>query len=149
VRAVHATRMTSRAAMMAIFASLLAFSGCGDDDGFGNKPPPPAEITVSVTIAPRGVTASPSRVGAGPIELLVSNQTGTSQRLTLQSETSDNGGRKLRQSTGPINPGDTASLKAHVDRGTYTVSAGDGAIGPGRIHVGPARRHATDRLLQP
>lgn len=149
MRPVNATRMTSWAAIMAVLVLVSGIAGCGDDDGFVNAPRPPLEITLSTAIAPTGVTVSPARVGAGPLELLVSNQTRTSQRLTLQSVTLETGGRELKQRTGPINPGDTASLKANVDPGTYTVSVDDDGIDPARIEVGPARESATDRLLQP
>ncbi|MGH2919583.1 MAG: hypothetical protein ACRDLS_13450 [Solirubrobacteraceae bacterium] len=134
---------------MAALVLAITAAGCGGNDGFGNEPRPPQEITVSATIAPTRISVSPSRFGAGPIELLVSNQTRTSQRLTLRSETLADGGRELKQSTGPINPGDTASLKADLDPGTYTVSVQDEAIDPARIVVGPPRPSAQDRLLQP
>ncbi len=149
MRPVHAPRMTPWAAIVAVVVLAFGAAGCGDDDGFGNEPRPPAEITVSATIAPKLVSVSPSRVGGGPIELLVSNQTRTSQRLTLHGHALTDGGRELKQSTGPINPGDTASLKADLDPGAYTVSVGDDAIDPAPIRVGPPRDGAKDRLLQP
>jgi hypothetical protein len=149
VRPVHATRTTSWAAIVAALALALGAVGCGDDDGFGNTPRQPEEITISATIAPKRASVSPGRLGAGPIELLVSNQTKTSQQLTLASETLDPGGRELKQSTGPINPGDTASLKANLDPGTYTVSVEDDGVAPARIVVGPKRPTGQDRLLQP
>lgn len=149
MRPVHATRMTSWAAIVAVLVLVFAVAGCGDDDGFSNAPRPPLELTLSTTVAPTGITVSPARVGAGPVELLISNQTRTSQRLTLRSLTLENGGRELKQRTGPINPGDTASLKADVDPGTFTVSVEDDGIDPGRIEVGPKRASAKDRLLQP
>jgi len=149
VRPVHGTRTTAWAACLAAFVLAFGVAGCGGDDDFVNAPRPPVEITLSAAIAPTGVTVSPARVGAGPIELLVSNQTRTSQRLTLQTETLTDGGRELKQSTGPINPGDTASLKATLHPGTYSVLVDDDAIDPARIDVGPPRASAQDRLLQP
>ncbi len=149
MRPVHATRTTAWAACLGALALAFGAAGCGGDDDFVNAPRPPAEITLSATIAPTGITVSPARVGAGPIELLVSNQTRTSQRLTLQTETLADGGRELRQSTGPINPGDTASLKATLHSGTYSVLVDGDAIDPARIDVGAARASAQDRLLQP
>jgi hypothetical protein len=130
-------------------ALALGAGGCGDDGDFGNVPRPPTEITVGATIAPKRVSVSPARLGGGPIELLVSNQTRTSQRLTLASETLATGGHTLKQGTGPINPGDTASLKATLDPGTYTVSVEDDGIAPARIVVGPRRPSGQDQLLQP
>lgn len=149
MRPLHATRMTSWAAILAVLVLVFAAAGCGDDEGFGNAPRPPLELTLSTAVAPTGITVSPTRVGAGPVELLISNQTRTSQRLTLQSLTLESGGRELKQRSGPINPGDTASLKADVDPGTFTVSVEDDGIDPARIEVGPKRESAKDRLLQP
>ena len=96
------------------------------------------------------MTVSPARFGAGSIELIASNQTATSQRLTLRSSSSSSrGGDRLDQSTGPINPGDTASLKADLTTGSYLVTARSRGIDPARIVVGPPRSSATDGLLQP
>jgi hypothetical protein len=53
------------------------------------------------------------------------------------------------QSTGPINPGDTASLKADLSAGRYLVTADPEAIAPATIVVGAAREDAEDGLLQP
>jgi hypothetical protein len=149
VRPVHAPRMTSWASIVVVLVLAFGAAGCGDDGDFANEARPPEELTVSTVITPKRVTVSPSRLGAGPVELLVSNQTTTSRRLTLQSETLGAGGRELKQSTGPINPGDTSSLKADLDPGTYTVTAGDDAIGLARIEVGAPRPSGQDRLLQP
>jgi len=46
-------------------------------------------------------------------------------------------------------PGDTASLKADLAEGIYSVSAASGTIDPARIRVGPRRESGKDRLLQP
>lgn len=126
----------------------LALAGCGDDD-FANDQRPPAPITVSAAISPVRVSVSPSRLGAGTIELIASNQTARSQRLTLSSSGRDGGEEELEQTTGPINPGDTASLKADLTEGSYLVSARSDAIDPARIIVGAVRESARDRLLQP
>jgi len=134
---------------VAVLVLALGIAGCGDDDRLDEAPRPPTEVTVSVAIAPKRVGVSPSRLGAGPVELLVSNQTTRSQRLTLQSDALADGGRELKQSTGPINPGDTASLKAELDPGTYIVVTGDDAIDPAQVEVGPLRKSGQDRLLQP
>jgi len=137
------------AALAAIVASSLAAAGCGGDDDFANSPRPAAPITVSAAISAAGVTVSPSRFGAGAIELIASNQTETSQRLTLRSTGRTSAADQLEQSTGPINPGDTASLKADLARGSYLVTARSAAIDPATIVVGPARKTAADSLLQP
>jgi hypothetical protein len=137
------------AALAAIVALSLGVAGCGGGDDFANSPRPAAPITLSAAISTARVTVSPSRFGAGAIELIASNQTPTSQRLTLRSTGSTSSTDALEQTTGPINPGDTASLKADLVRGSYLVTARSAAIGPATIVVGPPRPSGADSLLQP
>jgi hypothetical protein len=149
VRQVDAQRRMPWAAV-AVFAALgLGAAGCGSDDEFANSPRPAAAITVSAAISPERVTVSPARIGAGTIELIASNLTATSQQLTLRSQTLKGGADPLEQRTGPINPGDTASLTADLVQGTYRVTTRSGAITAATIHVGPPRPSAKDTLLQP
>lgn len=149
LRHVDAQRRMPRAAVAAIVALGLGAGGCGNDDDFANSPRPPAPITVSAAISPVRVTVSPARFGAGAIELVASNQTATSQRVTLRSRGRSGGGEELEQSTGPINPGDTASLKADLTEGSYLLTAHSAAIEPATIAVGAPRESAGDGLLQP
>jgi hypothetical protein len=149
VRQVEVQRRMPRAATAVVLAVGLGAAGCGSDGGFANSPRPPAAITVSATISPERVSVSPARLGAGTIELLASNQTTTSQRVTLRSQAAPPGGEPIQQSTGPINPGDTASLKADLPSGRYLVTARSDAITPATIVVGSAREDAGDGLLQP
>ena len=51
--------------------------------------------------------------------------------------------------TAPISPRDTATLKADVTPGRYTVHVGGGAIRAARLRVGPERASAQNDLLQP
>lgn len=135
--------------MAAVVSFAVLISGCGGDDDFANSPRRPTPISVAATIAPSRVSVSPSRFGAGPIELLASNQTTSSQRLTLRSAAAAADSEPLQQSTGPINPGDTASLSADLAPGSYTVSVGAGAIAPARIEAGAPRPSGQDRRMQP
>ena len=128
-------------------AVAFALAGCGDDD-FANDPRAPARITLAAVISPTSVTVSPSRLGAGTVELIASNLTSRSQRVSLSSLAPE-GDPPLRQRTGPINPGDTASLTAVLSEGTYRVTASSAAIAPATIRVGPPRSSGQDTLLQP
>jgi hypothetical protein len=130
-------------------ALAVGLGGCGGDGGFANDERAPAPITLSAAITPTNVTVSPSRLGSGTIELIASNLTPTSQQLTLTSQSLQGGAAALEQRTGPINPGDTASLTADVTQGTYRVTTRSDAIAPATIRVGPARTGAQDQLLQP
>jgi multidrug efflux pump subunit AcrA (membrane-fusion protein) len=151
VRLVDVQRRMPRAASAALVTLGIGvgLAGCGGDGRFANEPRPAAAITVSTAILPARVTVSPSHIGAGTVELIASNQTSTSQRVTLRSRARTGGGAPLVQSTGPINPGDTASLKANLRAGRYVVTARSGAIAPATIVVGPPRENVGDGLLQP
>ena len=144
--ATHAWRRTPRVVVGAALAAAL-LAGCGDDR-FANDERAAEPITVGAVITPRGITASPSRFGAGAIELKASNQTETSQRVRLRSDRLKSGGRPLEQTTGPISPGGVATLTADVEPGTYVLSASPRG-GATRIVVGKARESAQDRVLQP
>ncbi|MEA2155860.1 MAG: hypothetical protein QOE11_2000 [Solirubrobacteraceae bacterium] len=150
VRQVDAQRRMPLAALAAVVALAAGAAGCGGGGDFANDPRPAAPITVSAAISPTRVSISPARFGAGAIELIASNQTSRSQRVTLRSQGVGQGAaQRLEQSTGPINPGDTASLKADVTRGSYVVTARSSAIAPATMVVGAPRRGGTDSLLQP
>lgn len=127
----------------------LAAAGCGDGDDFANDGRGPAPLTISAVISPRGVALSPQRFGAGPIELLASNQTPRSQRLQLRSRRVADDATSLAQTTGPINPGGTVTLKANVGAGTYVVSVRSAMIEPGQLVVTAARASAQHDLLAP
>jgi hypothetical protein len=125
----------------------VALAGCGDDDTYKNDPRPPRTLVISAAIQPKGVSVSPTEFGAGPISLLISNQTGASQRLSIVREV--NGQTQANEQTGPINPGDTATLKVNVDEGNYEIRVEGQGIDPAKIEVGPLRESAQNELLQP
>jgi hypothetical protein len=69
--------------------------------------------------------------------------------VTLESAGPAGSGPGLRQVTAPISPRDTATLKADVEPGRYSVHvAGDG-IAAAALRVGPERASAQNDLLQP
>jgi hypothetical protein len=138
-----------RTAAIACGVLAVALAGCGGDEDFANEPRPPAPIVVSAAISERQVSVSPEDFGAGTVNLIVTNQTGASQQITLRSRRLARSGRALVQSTGPINPSDTATLKADLVQGTYTLSASERRIDPARIDVGSPRPSAQHRVLQP
>lgn len=140
--------MLSRMAGAALAGALaLLVGGCGEDE-FANRERAPSRIILSVSITPRDITVSPSRIGAGTVELIASNLTSRSQQITLRSEALSAGTAPLEQRTGPINPGDTASLTADLVRGTYRLTASAGRQPAATIRVGPTRP-GSPGLLQP
>jgi hypothetical protein len=128
---------------LVVAGAALSALGCGGGSERANALRPPVPINVAVEIGDARVSASPRRFGAGPITITASNQSGASRRLTID-------GPRLRQSLGPINPQDTATLKVTVNPGSYTISAdGTGGPKPAAITVGPKRPSAQNQLLLP
>jgi hypothetical protein len=123
-----------------------AVVGCGGGTSYKNEPRPPAPIIVSASINNRQVAVSPHRFGAGPITLIVTNQTGASQQVTVEINT---GAAGFKGRTGPINPRDTGQLKADLPRGIYSVHVDGPSIRGARLLVGKPRPSAQNEVLQP
>ena len=142
-------RRTAAHAPLAV-AAVLALGSCGSSSAdYKNDPRPPAPIVITGYISDQRVSLSPRALGAGPISLIVTNQTGTSQRVTLESAGAAGTGPGIKQVTAPISPQDTATLKVDVKPGRYSVHvAGDG-IRAARLEVGHERKSAQNDLLQP
>jgi hypothetical protein len=139
---------TGRAAAIAI-AGLLALvtAACGTTEQRKNEPRPPSRIVLTGSISTDRVSISPRRFGAGPVSLVVANLTDTSQQVTL--ETTDRTKAGVRQETAPINPRDTAELRADLTTGRYTVRVTGSAITAATLRVGRPRPSAQNDLLQP
>jgi hypothetical protein len=133
------------AALLATAATIAA--GCGGGSDFENAPRPPAPVQLTGVITDKGVTVSPDRVGAGPVVLLISNQTQESHTITLD-------GGDTKDTVGPINPLDTAKLQQELEQGSYTVKAGSSQavsreLEPATLTVGKPRKSSSDQVLLP
>jgi hypothetical protein len=148
-RTYRTRRVTGTAVAMATGVVLLAGCGGSDDSDYANEPRPPTPIVVSASIGSDRVSVSPRRFGAGPVTLIVTNQTGQSREITLETDEIGGSSPGIEQNSGPINPGDTASLKADLARGTYRVAVDDRGIEGASLRVGAERASAQDELLQP
>ncbi len=133
-----------------VLAGGVALAACGDDNSYKNRPRPPSPINITAFVGAKRVSVSPNTFGAGPIVVIVTNQSNSSQDVTFQNSSAGSGaGGDVTQSTGPINPGDTGQIKLDVVQGNYEVKAGDGSIRPASINVGPQRPSAQNKVLQP
>ena len=136
------------------FAALL-LGGCGDNSSYDNKLRPPSPVNVTAAITNGSVSLSPAQLGAGPVVILVSNQSNASQVATLEvNDLQSSPGRQkragLRQSTGPINPQDTAQIKVVVEPDTtYTLKTDDQGIEPALLRVGSERPSSQNDVLTP
>ena len=134
-----------RALVVFALGAWLALAACGSDDDDANEPRPPSPINVTAAITGRGLTVSPERFGAGPIVLIVSNQTDRAQAVTVEAAA----GPGVRRTTSPINPAGTAMLQLDVEQGRYTISTSGGRRVRASIRIGHPRPSARDELLQP
>jgi hypothetical protein len=134
----------------ALSAMVIMIAGCGGTDSYDNAERPPAPLNVSVSLTRDRIAISPPRIGAGPVVLLVSNQTGKSRDLTL---TPPDGGSsscvKRDVSSGPINPEGNARVQVSLVEGDCEIGVQDGALPPTQLTVGPNRPTAQQTLLQP
>jgi hypothetical protein len=144
------TTRRSRALMLvAVGASLLGIAGCGDTSSHKNKLKPPEPINVTASISNTKVSVSPNAFGAGPVVLIITNQTSRQQDVTLETAAL-NGRPGIKQSTGPIVPeGGTAQLQVDVTQGNYKLSTDDTSVAPATIAVGSSRPSSQNELLQP
>jgi hypothetical protein len=108
------TAMTRAAACALALPLLLA--GCGGEDDFANEPRPAVPLQLSGVITDKRMVVQPDRVGAGPVVLLVSNQTEDSQSVTLEGED------VTAEEVGPINPLDTATIQKNLPEGEFEIS---------------------------
>ena len=145
----HRARVPAFAVAAAIAVCVPAIGCGGDEADYANEPRPPAPITISARIGDDGISVSPRKFGAGPITLIVSNQSERAQELTLETDEIGGDAPGIEQSSGPINPGDTASLKADLRTGTYRIGVDTNGIDAVTLDVGDERPSAQNELLQP
>src|SRR3954464_6458339 len=112
--------MTRMGPMLTALAA-IALGGCAGSGDARDDPRPPAPIVLTASISEQRISVSPRRFGAGPLSLIVVNQTHPAQRVTLESADRPGAGPGLKQETAPISPRDTATLKADVPPGRYSL----------------------------
>jgi hypothetical protein len=134
--------------LSSLFAFGLVAAGCGGGSDFKDQPRPAAPVQLNGVITASRVTVSPNKVGAGPVVIIVSNQTRVSHTLTLD------GGNIAPVRVGPINPLDTGQIQQTLQPGQYTVKAGSEQavtkeIAPAHLIIGQARPSSNDQLQLP
>ncbi|HWK27312.1 MAG TPA: hypothetical protein VNS09_12165 [Solirubrobacter sp.] len=126
----------------------VALAGCGAESR-ENHPRPPVPITMAAAIHPGGIEVSPPRAGAGEITLIVSNQSGTPQTVTFETDELGGGTGGVRVRSGRIAPRSTGRLTVVPRAGTYSLHTSDRRIRPARVRIGPPRPSAQNRVLLP
>jgi hypothetical protein len=144
------SRRTAAHVALGVTVALVAVGCGGGNSDYKNQPRPPAPIVITASISDKSVSVSPQRFGAGPINVIVTNQTSASQTVTLESDTGATSSTPgIKQSTAPISPQDTATLKLDVKPGRYSMHVDGGAIRAAELKVGRKRSSAQNDLLQP
>jgi hypothetical protein len=136
--------------------SALVLSACGSAGGqSASLPRPPDPINMTVFVNDSRVSVSPTRVGAGPITFIVTNQASRAESLAISKA---NG--STLASTAPINPQGTTQVSVDFKPGEYTITTGprgrndaqrskQSSIRPASIHIGRERESSGSALLQP
>src|SRR3954449_8705419 len=134
-------------AVAILFAGTVLVAGCGGGSHFKNETRPPVPVQLTGVVNDKAVQISPSKVGAGPVIITVSNQTTAAHTLTLE-------GNGTTDTVGPVNPMGTGKLQQTLRPGSYTLKAGSEQasatqIMPGKVTVTPERQNSGNDLLLP
>jgi hypothetical protein len=129
--------------------AILAVAGCGGGSQFKDRARPAVTIQLSGVVTDKAVSIEPNHLGAGPVTILISNQSTRSHTVTLEG-----GPHNTVEQVGPINPLDTGLIQQTLDPGSYTVKAGSDSassseIKPATIEIGRARKSSSDTVLLP
>jgi hypothetical protein len=135
--------------VLVVVVLALGVVACGAESDYANKPRPPAPISVTAAIDKSRIRVSPPTFGGGPVTFIISNQSGSEQKVTFETDEvgAETGG--IRRATGTIAPRSTANLKVDAPEGTYTLSASGGNVAPATIEVSARRRSSQNDLLLP
>lgn len=149
--------MRNRTMIAMLASAALAVSACGSSATGATTPRPAAPVNLTVYIDNSRVSVSPSSVGAGPVDFIITNQATQAESLAILRAGAAAG--QSLANTGPINPQATAQVTVNFSSpGRYSLAtAGDGggggtggsAIRAASIHIGAQRANSNSQLLQP
>src|ERR1700743_279900 len=133
----------------------LVVAGCGSGGAQSPSAARPANpVNLTVYVNDSRVSVSPTKVGAGPLTFIVTNQASHAESLAISM-----GGSTLA-STAPINPQGTTQVSVNFRPGRYTIATGSegrneaqlskqSSIRPASIHIGRERESSNNSALQP
>ena len=99
---------------------------------------------------PKKISISPNRIGGGPVTLVISNLTGTDQKITFAANSpSGSSDLQLSSQSTTIAPNNTAAIKANVTDGTYSLSVEGDSIPASLLSVSGERPSAQNDLMLP
>ena len=126
----------------AAVAAAIGVSACGGEDDFENNLRPPSPVEITARVSDREIGISPSRIGGGPVNITISNQSDQTVVPTLEGPT-DVIGKELP-------PGAVGEVMATLEEGQYEVSGGpESDAREDLLEVGPERASSQNELLLP
>ena len=131
-------------------AGTAGVAACGSSGPRTNRNRPPAPVTLTGAIHPHRVQVSPARVGAGPITLVISNQTKRAQTVTMETSNAPGSGTIGHKASTPrIAPQSTGQLTLNTRRGDYMVHVGDRTVAVAHVTVDKRHPSSQNDLLLP
>jgi hypothetical protein len=145
-----------RIRIIGIVGACTVVAGCGAAGGTApTQPRPPSPINLTVYVNDSRISVSPSRVGAGPVVFIVTNQASKAEQLAISRPGMSN----PIASTAPINPQGTTQVSVNFRPGDYTIAtqrhgtdaelSRQPSIRSASIHIGRERDNGNNDLLQP
>ena len=125
---------------LTIVGAVCVLAGCGEDD-FANEPRPAVAKELTGVIQDSGVSVSPSKEGAGPFLITISNQTKEPHTVTLE-------GGEVREMVGPIQPRDTGAIQQTLAARHLRGEGGLAPRGRARDPAGGAHGGRGPQVLQ-
>jgi len=122
-----------------VVAAVVA-AGCGAES-HPNEPPPPAPLELSAKIDDRNVVVVPDAVGAGLVNMTISNQSADDVQLAFDGPTN--------AQSPEIPAGGVGSVQFQLETGDYSVEPSVSTINPTEMNVGEERPGSQNILLLP
>jgi len=143
-------RATRKSILALLALAALTIAGCGTKERTANELRPPLPIQLNASLMAKKISLSPNQIGWGPITLIVSNLTSSDQRITFGAN-SPSGSTDLRidSQSATIAPNNTASMKANLSDGTYSLSVENDVIPAALLNVSGERPSAQNDLMLP
>lgn len=132
-----------------VATAVVALAGCGSANDYANKSRPAAPVNVTASISDQRIALSPMRLKAGPVVLIVTNQSSRSEELTLTGASGETACTAQNASSGPINPQGTASVQVVLTDGICDVAVAGGKVPPARLEVYGQRPSAQNQVGLP
>ena len=135
--------------LLVALVALLA-AGCGSNARTANKLRPPVPLQLNASVMPKRILISPKQVGGGPVTLIVANLSGINQKVTFGANTpTDPANPTLDSQTTMIAANDTATMKAELKDGTYSLAVDGDTIPAALLSVDGERPSSQNDLMLP